>query len=250
MIMSRNRIILFLLLILGCGQALLARDSRKVDYELGLGFNLGATTPMGLPAEVRKIDSYKPTVNLSIAAQAIYRLSPKWGVGLGLIFENKGMKTGIRVRNYHLSMNIQDGTEEGSKTGYYTGKIRNTTRMSYITVPVNAVFRPADKWSLEFGPYFSYAIDRVFTGKVSEGQLHETPLHPAIGVNKADYDYSDDMRRFDVGLGFGASRAIYRNLAVKARLSWGLRSVLNPDTRKIDMNTYNVFLNIGLSYNI
>ena len=27
-------------------------------------------------------------------------------------------------------------------------------------------------------------------------------------------------------------------------------SVLNPDTRKIDMNTYNVFLNIGLSYSI
>lgn len=250
MIMSRNRILIFLLSVLGCGITVLAQNPRKVDYEVGLGFNLGATTPMGLPAEVRKIDSYKPTVNLSIGAQAVYRLSPKWGIGAGLTFENKGMKTGIRVRNYHLTMNIQDGTEEGSKTGYFTGKIKNTTRMSYLTVPVNAVFSPDDKWKLEFGPYFSYALDRVFTGKVSDGELHETPLHPAIGVNKADYDYSDDMRRFDVGLGLGVSRSIYRNLSVKARLSWGLMSVLNPDTRKIDMNTYNVFLNIGLSYDI
>lgn len=250
MIMCRNRFIIFLLAIVLSGVAVLAQNSRKIDYGVDLGFNLGATTPMGLPAEVRKIDSYCPTANISLGAHAIYWVSPKWGLRVGLAFENKGMKTGIQVRNYHLSMNIQDGTEEGAKTGYFTGKIRNTSRMTYITVPVNAVFRLGNSWKMEFGPYFSYALDRAFTGKVSDGELHETPLHPAIGVNKADYDYSDDMRRFDVGLGLGASRSIYRNLSVKANLSWGFISVLNPDTRKIDMNTYNVFLNIGLSYNI
>lgn len=171
MIMWHKRIMILLTAISAFGMAVFGQEVRKIDYDVALGFNIGATTPMGLPAEVRKIDSYKPTVNLSVGAVANYMLSPKWGIGAGLTFETKGMKTGIQVRNYHLTMNIEDGTEKGSKTGYFTGRIRNTTKMTYVTIPVNAIFRPNEDWEMEFGPYFSYALDRTFTGKVSDGEI-------------------------------------------------------------------------------
>ena len=78
--------------------------------------------------------------------------------------------------------------------------------------------------------------------------MRETPLHPAIGISKASYDYSDDIRHFDFGIGLGGSRRIYRGLSVRADLKWGLLTVLDPSKRTIDMDTYNIYLNLGLSY--
>ena len=222
--------------------------NRKIGYEIGLGFNIGAMSPLGLPAERRKIDSYQPKANLSIDFAVSYMLSDKWGIGAGLCFETKGMKTGVEVKDYHLKMNIEEGDEQGTRTGYFTGRIKNDTRVTYITIPVNAVFRPDNDWKVEAGPYFSIAIDRSFLGDVSSGKMRETPLHPAIGISKASYDYSDDIRHFDFGIGLGGSRRIYRGLSVRADLKWGLLTVLDPSKRTIDMDTYNIYLNLGLSY--
>lgn len=228
----------------------LAARGGKFDYDINLGFNLGGTTPMGLPAEIRKIGGYRPTVNLVVGASATYTPVPRWGVSAGLVFETKGMNTSIKVKNYHLTMSIQEGDDRGEKTGYFTGDIRNKTKITYLTIPVNAVFRPDKYWQVEAGPYFSFALDRSFIGHVDGGTMHETPLMPAIGVSKAEYDYSSDIRRFDCGLGVGGSRRVYRGLSVKARLTWGLMSVLAPSRRKIDMDTYNVYLNVGFTYTL
>ena len=198
--------------------------NRKIGYEIGLGFNIGAMSPLGLPAEIRKIDSYQPKANLSIDFAVSYMLSDKWGIGAGLCFETKGMKTGVEVKDYHLKMNIEEGDEQGT------------------------LFRPDTDWKVEAGPYFSIAIDRSFLGDVSSGKMRETPLHPAIGISKASYDYSDDIRHFDFGIGLGGSRRIYRGLSVRADLKWGLLTVLDPSKRTIDMDTYNIYLNLGLSY--
>lgn len=218
------------------------------EYRVSAGFNIGASAPMGIPAEIRKIDSYNPTLNLSVGVEGLRMLAPKWGVGLGVALETKGMKTGIEAKNYHLTMNIVQGDATGVKTGYYTGKIKNTTKVSYLTVPVFAVFRPSDNWDFTGGVYFSYAIDRSFLGAVWSGKMREDPLHPAIGIDKAEYDYSSDIRKFDTGVTVGAARRIYRNLGIRANLQWGVLSTLKASTRKIDMDTYNIYLNLALTF--
>lgn len=83
---------------------------------------------------------------------------------------------------------------------------------------------------------------------MSEGKMREDPYHPVISINRAEYDYSSDLRNVDAGIMAAASRKVWRGLAVKAAMRWGLTSVMNPSTRKIDLNTYNVYLNIGASY--
>lgn len=227
-----------------------ADNAKKVKFSVGAGFNIGAMTPLGLPAAIRSIDSYQPTVNLSLGGYASKLLSDKWGLGAGVVFENKGMKTGIETRNYHLTMNITSGDDTGTKTGYFTGKIKNKTKVTYLTIPIYAVFRPDADWEFTGGAYVAFALDRSFIGTVSSGTMRETPLHAAIGINSAEYNYSTDIRRFDTGLALSASRRVYRSLGVKAGLQWGLLSVLDPSTRKVDMDTYNIYLNLGIVYNL
>lgn len=221
-----------------------------MEYRVMAGFNIGASTPMGLPAEIRKIESYNPGANLTVGVGAMRMFTPRWGMAASLIFEDKGMKTGIEVKNYHLTMNVISGDNTGTNTGYYTGHIKNETRISYLTLPVAAVFRPTRDWQFEAGAYLAFALTRSFIGHVWDGHLREDPLHPLMSVQKAEYDYSDDIRRFDTGVTLGAQRRIYRSLAVHAALQWGVLSTLSPSRRKIDMNTYNVYLNIGLSYTL
>lgn len=221
---------------------------KKFEYNVAAGFNLGATSPMGLPSDVRAINSYKPTANLAIAGYATMNLNHSWGIRAGIRFEYKGMETGITVKNWPMTVNIQSGDVLGMKRGYFTGDIKNKTRMGYLTIPLSAIYRVNKKWELHAGWYFAYAIDRNFTGKVIEGQIRETPLHPVISITKADYNYSEDLQKFDTGAEIGASFKVYRNLAIDANLTWGIISVLNPDKRQIDMNNYNVYLNIGVSY--
>lgn len=220
-----------------------------MEYSVSAGFNIGGSAPLGLPAEIRHIDSYSPALNLSIGAQAAYMFDNAWGAGAGIILETKGMNTGIEARNYHLTMNILQGDATGVKTGYYTGKIKNETKISYLTIPLYAQWRPLTVWTFHAGPYLSFALDRSFIGQVSEGKMREDPLHPALGIQEADYNYSDDIRKFDTGITIGAACRVYRALSVKAALQWGLLSTLDPSKRKIDMDTYNIYLNVGVSYN-
>lgn len=222
--------------------------ARSVDYTVHAGFNLGGTSPMGLPAAIREINGFNPTVNLSVGVKASKMLTPHWGIGAGVGYEQKGMRTRVRVKNYHLTMDIERGEATGTRTGYFTGKIKNDTRIGYITVPVYAIFRPDSNWEIDLGPYFSAAVSRSFNGTVTDGTMRETPLEPALGVSRAQYDYSGDINRFDMGLTLAGSRRLYRGLGVHAALSWGVISTLRESTRKVDMDTYNVYLNVGLNY--
>lgn len=218
------------------------------DWSAGVGYNIGATTPLGLPASIRSIGGYSPGANISAGVNATYMLAHGFGIGLGVSADNLNMNAEITTRNYHLTMDIVDGDETGTRTGYYTGKIHNKTRLTYLTVPLYAVYRPDSKWEVDLGPYVAFALHRSFKGEVSEGRMREDPYHPVISITKAEYDYSSDLRNVDAGIMAAASRKVWRGLAVKASMRWGLMSVMNPSTRKIDINTYNVYLNIGASY--
>lgn len=219
-----------------------------MEYRVHAAYNIGGTTPMGLPAEIRSIDSYHPGFHFAVGADAARMLSARWGVSLGVGYETAGMRTGITARNYHLTMNVISGNATGTRTGYFTGSIRNRTDIGYLVIPVTAVFRPVSDWRFDAGVYLAAALDRKFTGAVHGGRIRETPMHAPIGIDRAEYDYSSDISRFDWGLTVAASRRVYRGLGIRAGLKWGLKSVLDPSTRKIDMNTYNVYLNAGIDY--
>ncbi|MEG1587574.1 MAG: PorT family protein, partial [Bacteroidales bacterium] len=50
-----------------------------LEYRLKAGFNVGGISPMPLPAEIREIDSYDPTLQIAIEAD-IVKWFEKWGL--------------------------------------------------------------------------------------------------------------------------------------------------------------------------
>jgi len=54
-------------------QALINAALKGWDIELRMGYNLGGTSPIPLPEEIRKIDSYSPGLPLSFEANFIKR---------------------------------------------------------------------------------------------------------------------------------------------------------------------------------
>ena len=46
------------------------------ELELRLGYNLGGTSPLPLPAEIRSIDSYNPALGFSL--DGVFRLAQSW----------------------------------------------------------------------------------------------------------------------------------------------------------------------------
>ena len=62
-------------------QALINAALKGWDIELRMGYNLGGTSPIPLPEEIRKIDSYSPGLPLSFEANFIKRFDAdkKWG---------------------------------------------------------------------------------------------------------------------------------------------------------------------------
>lgn len=215
------------------------------EWSAGIGYNLGARTPMGMPAEVRGLNSYTPQACFSVGAYATYMASTKWGARTGLLYDGKGHKAGIEVRNYKLSVMLQD---DGRKQGYYTGDIENKTMSHYITLPLLAVFRPCDKWDVFGGFYASWAFAREFKGSAHSGSIRETPLHDRIAVRNGTYDYSSDLRKYDIGAQLGGTYYINRHFAINAAVQMDFIDQLDPDTRQIDQSLYNVYLNIGAAY--
>ncbi len=221
-----------------------------VHYEINAGINIGGASPIPLPAEIRKIESYNPNLNLMIGASAIKWIDPeqKWGVSLGIRFETKGMKTGATVKNYGMEI-IQDGSRV---KGNWTGKVDTKYSSTQLCIPILANYSINSRWRVNAGPYIALALNNDFTGKVYDGYLREgDPTGNKVvfeGDSEATYDFSDDIRIFQWGLQLGGSWLAFRHLAVNANLTWGFNDIFKSSFKTVTFNLYPIYLNIGFGY--
>ena len=197
-----------------------------LDYEFRAGVNIGGTSPLPLPAEIRSIDSYKPGLAISIEGNVTKWIDPqkKWGVGLGLRLESKSMNTKATVKNYGMEIFNDAG---GRTAGLWTGGVKTKADLSYL-------------------------VEGDFSGNVYEGHLR-TPDATGTAVyfegdNIATYDFSDDLRKFQWGIQAGGSWKAYRHLTVHADLQWGLNDIFQKDFKTITFSMYSIYLNLGFGY--
>lgn len=222
----------------------------NIEYEIRAQFSIGGSSPLGLPREIRKIESFNPGLQLGLEANATKWLTDekKWGVRLGVRFESKGMKTKARVKNY-LTEIVQD---QSKVRGYYTGLVQTDVKNTYVTVPVLAVYNVADKWNLYGGFYFSALIDNSFTGYVSDGYLRQnTPVGTKITFEDgsfAPYDFSNELNKFQWGTQLGSEWQMNRHFKIFADLTYGFNNILKNDFTSIDFKMHNIYLNLGFGY--
>lgn len=216
---------------------------------LGAGFNLGGTSPLPLPAEIRKIESYQPGLCFTVqgAAHKQFGEKKKWGLMLGLRFESKGMKTDATVKNYHMEAVNDDGS--GTVRGAWTGKVKTEVNNNYLTIPVLATYNFNERWMVKAGPYFSYMVNGTFKGSAYDGYIRDLdPTGTKTEVQSASYDFSDDLRRFQWGVQAGGEFRAYKHLSVSLDLTWGLNGIFPSDFQSVTFALYPIYGTLGFHY--
>lgn len=222
---------------------------KNLDYQVRAHFGIGGSMPLGLPKEIKKIESYNPGLQLGLEVNATYYFDENWGFRMGLGVEERGMSTHAEVKQY-LTQIIQ-GNEE--IRGYFTGKVRTKVSNTYFTIPISAVYKISKHWNLYGGLTTSFAIDKHFTGYVSDGYLRkDTPVGPKIVFDKngkAAYDFSKEVNTFQWAMHIGGEYQLKnRRFKVFPQLTYNFNGVLNKDFEAISYSLHNLYLDIGFGY--
>ena len=224
----------------------------KLQLKARVGYSIGATAPIGIPATIRSIESFKLTPNFMLGIDAMYPLSEKFGLQAALHYDIKDMDSEMTTKGYHMKVNMDDDELEG----VYTGHVRQKVHQRMLTVPLQLTYELSPKVQLKGGPHFSFLLGKEFSGYAFDGYLRKddpTGAKVVMGDREgewATYDFSDDMRSFQFGLTVGVDWAFYRQLGLSADLSWGLTGIHRSDFKTVEQTLYPIYGTIGLFYRI
>jgi hypothetical protein len=224
----------------------------KLQLKARVGYSIGGTAPIGIPATIRSIESFKLTPSFNVGFDAMYPLTGKLGLQVGLHFEMKDMNTEVITKGYHMKLKMDDDELEG----LYFGHVHQDVRQRMFTIPVQLTCELGSKVQLRGGPYLSILFSKDFSGYAFDGYLRKddaTGAKVEMGSNEnewATYDFSDDMRNCQVGVSVGIDWAFYRQMGLSADLKWGLNGIFNSDFKTVEQTLYPIYGTIGLFYKI
>ena len=244
--------IIFIATSLFIGSTTQAATLDSLQLKARVGYNIGGTTPIPLPETIRSIDSYSLTPSFMLGIDAMLPLNPKWGILAGLHFENKGMKTTATTKAYY--MEVVKGDQK--MAGLFTGRVDQKVKQWMLTVPVQATLTLGRKVMLKGGPYVSFLLNKEFSGIAYDGYLRkDTPTGAKILMgNKegewATYEFNDDMRSVQFGVGIGVDWQVLKRFGVSADLNWGLTGIFPGDFKTVEQTLYPVYGTIGVFYKL
>ena len=245
-------IIIYIATLLIIGSPAEAGTLDSLQLKARAGYNIGGTTPIPLPETIRSIESYSLTPSFMAGFDAMLPLTKQWGIMTGLRFENKGMKATVTTKAYF--MEVVKGDQK--MAGLFTGYVEQEVRQWMLTVPIQATFMLSRKVMLKGGPYVSFLLSKEFSGIASDGYLRkDSPTGPKILMGNregewATYDFDDDMRSVQFGIGIGADWQVYKCLGVSADLNWGLTGIFPGDFKTVEQTLYPVYGTIGIFYRL
>lgn len=239
--------------------ALLAARPVQAQYSLSdlqlkarAGYSIGGTAPLGLPASIRSIESFRLTPNFMVGIDAMMPLTERLGLQAGLHFEIKDMDGEVTTKGYHMQVKMDADELEG----LYTGHVRQKVRQRMLTLPVQLTYTLGQSIQLRGGPYVSLLLNKDFSGYAFSGYLRkDTPTGAKVVMGDkegewATYDFSDDMRRWQAGVNVGADWAFYRQAGLSLDLAWGLTGIHRSDFKAVQQTLYPIYGTLGLFYRI
>ena len=224
----------------------------SLQLKARVGYNIGGTSPIPLPETIRSLDSYSLTPSFMVGFDAMLPLTQQWGIMAGLRFENKGMKADVTTKAYF--MEVVKGDQK--MAGLFTGHVEQEVKQWMLTVPVQATLKLGEKVMLKGGPYVSFLLNKDFSGIASDGYLRkDSPTGAKILMGNRDgewatYDFSDDMRSLQFGIGIGADWQVHKRIGVSADLNWGLTGIFPGDFKTVEQTLYPIYGTIGVFYRL
>lgn len=223
----------------------------NIEYQAKAQLSLGGASPLGIPAQIRKIESFKPKNFLGIEVNATKWLTndKKYGFRVGLKLEGRGMKTNAQVKNYFTQIEDDTGAQT---TGFFTGKVVTQSNNTYLSLPILFVWNASEKWNIYGGIYFSAAVNKSFKGHIYDGVFREgTPIgEPATfeGTAIGIYDFSDDIRTFQFGEQIGFEYKFNENFSISLDGTFANTQVFKKDFDAISFKMFNIYGNLGIAY--
>lgn len=247
-----TKILLTTLLFIVVCQSNLAQDKMKHwEFKAFAGYNLGGTTPLPLPPEIRKINSWAPGFGGTMAIHATRWITPEWGITSGLAIDLKRMTIKADVKYMMTNLVVGVGDDTGFFSGMFTGKNTTKVRNGYLVLPLLAAWRPVNEWTFRLGGYFASQQDARFEGTASHGYIRNGgPAGDYINIESATFDFSDNVRKTDVGLMASADWFFTKRMAVTGQLSWGLTPIFPSNFNGIPYKMYNIYFSTGIAYKL
>lgn len=223
-----------------------------VLYTVRIGYSIGGTAPLDMPATIRKLNKYNLQPNISVGVDGYRNAGGRWGVMAGLHLEKKSMDIDALVKNYHMEI-VRGGQ---SLDGYFTGHNATKADIWMITVPVLLTFDIGSVARLKLGPYASCVTSHEFSGSAYDGYLrvgNPTGAKVELGTDegtRGTYDFSDKMRRMQYGILLGADWHVHKRWGAYTDISWGLNGIHHSSFKTIEQTLYPIFGTIGLTYKL
>jgi len=250
----KQKITLLLLLLIALRPNITNASNILDDIQIKgrLGYHIGATTPLGIPATIRSLDSYKLTPSFMVGFDLAKTIDGKWGIMTSLRLENKAMDVDVTTKGYHMELRKGSDLIEG----LFTGHISQVVKEWMFTLPIMGTYQVGSNVQLKAGPYFSLLVNKKFDGIASDGYLRQgTPVGPKITMGSqegewATYDFSEDMRTFHMGVAAGVDWQVYKQIGVSADLNWGLTGIFKSSFKTVEQTLYPIYGTIGVFYKI
>lgn len=252
MTMIMKNKILALIMCCCCVMAVSAQEfeGRRI-ISAKLGYNIGGTMPLGLPASIRHLNSYKPQLAPAVGVDVLFPIDSWRGFLTGFRVERKAMNEDANVKNYYMEIT------QGGQTlaGVFTGDVTTRVSMWAFTLPVQAVWR-VNRVNLRMGPYASLLFHKDFSGWAHGGHLRvDDPTGAKVELGEADdergnYDFDEHMCNWQVGLTVGADWHLTKRFGLYADLNWGFSTLFYNDFHTIAQGLYPIFGQLGVSYRI
>ncbi len=261
-------------------------ETGKLVYDIRLGYNIGGTMPLGMPACIRHLNSYSPRFNPQVGAYVSIPIKNRFGIMPGIRVERKSMGIDVDAKAYYVEM-VRGGEPV---VGYFTGKVNIKTNLWNVTIPVMASYDVSERVSLRLGPYISFALSRNFAGYAYDGYLrsisspqqidqeylsqsgldlsnvspsdlinllHDVPhkyQYPTgeklnVGTTsdkRGDFDFSDDMRHVYYGIDLGVDWNITHSVGLYADFQWGLNGIFKNSFTTVSYTMYPLFATVGV----
>lgn len=227
--------------------------NNTAEYKIRLGYSIGGTMPIPVPAEIRSINEFSPKGGINIGFEFSKMFSRRWGVNAGFHIFNQGFHTAADVKGYKMSITI-DGN---SMSGFFTGCDVTNMQMSGVSIPAQALFRISPRWNVAFGPYVCTYFKSSFEGEVYDnkdgvGYLRvDTPTGERVTIDRetpATYDFEEHMRSWGAGLELTLDWKAARHFNVFGMLDWGLSNAIDPDFDAVAFPMYPIYGTIGAAY--
>lgn len=246
------RKILFITAIVSIIGIQFANAQSDIHFAVRAGYNVGAVTPLGLPASIRGIEAFRLGATVMAGCDVALPLSEKLGIATGLRVENKGMDAEVKVKSYRMEM------EKGGSglSGFFTGHVQQKVSQWMVTLPVQGTYRLGEKLTLKAGPFISLLLSREFSGIASGGYLRQgDPTGPKVEIGDkegewATYDFSEEMRRLQWGVSVGVDWLVAGRVGMTAELQWGLSGIFNSDFKTVEQSLYPIYGCLSLFYRL